>query len=80
MTEAPKPIPGYVLCGVTHIQCDWHFEVMGEKVRTAIVDIETEDGPVLVGLNRRDAEGLLQTLTLFLQDWPEDQGSSKVSH
>jgi hypothetical protein len=74
--EAPKPIPGYVRSGVTHIGCDWHFEVMDEKERVAIVDITTEDGPVSVGLNRQDAEGLLQTLTLFLQDWPEDQVKS----
>jgi hypothetical protein len=76
MMEVPKPIPGYVRCGVTHIQCEWHFEVMDEKVRTAIVDIETEDGQMSVGLNRPYAEGLLQKLTLFLQNWPEDRAKS----
>jgi hypothetical protein len=49
---------------------------MDEKVRTAIVDIETADGPVSVGLNRQAAQDLLQKLTLFLQDWPEDQAKS----
>lgn len=76
MMAEPKPIAGYVRSGVTHIGCEWHFEVMDEKERVAIVDIETQDGPVSVGLNRRDAESLLQTLTLFLQDWPEDQAKS----
>jgi hypothetical protein len=73
---APKQIPGYVRCGVTHIECEWKFEVMDEKERVAIVDIETADGPISVGLNRRDAENLSRTLTLFLQDWPEDQAKS----
>lgn len=71
--EEPKQIPGYVRCRVTYIGCVWKFEVMDEKERVAIVDIETGDGPVSVGLNRQDAEDLLQKLTLFLQDWPEDQ-------
>jgi hypothetical protein len=76
MTEAPKRIPGYVRSRVTYIDCEWQFEVMDEKVRTAIVDIETADGPVSVGLNRQAAQDLLQKLTLFLQDWPEDQAKS----
>jgi hypothetical protein len=76
MMAEHKPIVGYVRSGVTHIGCDWHFEVMDEKERVAIVDIDTEDGRVSVGLNRQDAEGLLQTLTLFLQDWPEHQAKS----
>jgi hypothetical protein len=74
--EAPKQIPGYVRCGVTWIECEWKFEVMDEKERVAIVDIETPDGPISVGLNRRDAEALQRMLTLFLQDWPEDQAKS----
>jgi hypothetical protein len=76
MMEAPKPIPGYVRCGVTHIGCEWRFEVMDEKERVAIVDIETEDGQISIGLNRPAAEDLLQKLTLFLQDWPEDRAKS----
>ena len=66
MPEKPKPpIAGYVRSGVTHIGCEWKFEVMDEKERVAIVDIETEDGPVSVGLNRQDAKNLLRTLTLL---------------
>jgi hypothetical protein len=60
--KAPKQIPGYVRCGVTHIECEWKFEVMDEKERVAIVDIETADGPISIGLNRPAAEKLLQTL------------------
>ena len=74
--EVPKQIPGYVRCGVIHKECDWKFEVMSDQERVGIVDIETADGPISIGLNRRDAEGLLQTLTLFLQDWPQDQSRS----
>jgi hypothetical protein len=74
--EMSKQIPGYVRCGVTYIECEWKFEVMDEQERVAIVDIETPDGPISVGLNRQDAEGLLRTLTLFLQDWPKDQARS----
>jgi hypothetical protein len=74
--DAPKRIPGYVRCGVTHIECEWEFEVLDEQERVAIVDIQTEDGPISIGLNRQEAEGLLRTLTLFLQDWPKDQAKS----
>jgi hypothetical protein len=76
MTEVPKQIPGYVRSAVTHIECEWQFEVMDEKQRVAIVDIDTPDGQISVGLNRQAAEDLLRTLTLFLQDWPEDQATS----
>jgi hypothetical protein len=76
MIEEPKRIPGYVRSRVTYLGCEWQFEVMDEKELTAIVDIDTADGPISVGLNRQDAESLLQKLTLFLQDWPENQAKS----
>lgn len=74
--ETPKQIQGYVRCGVTHIGAAWSFEVMAEEPRTAIVDIQTPDGLISIGLNRDHAERLHRTLELFLQDWPKDRASS----
>ena len=71
-----KPIRGYVQCGVTYTTGEWRFEVLNEQERIAIVDIETPDGTISIGLNRPDAEDVLQKLTLFLQDWPENQARS----
>ena len=71
--HTPKQIPSYVRCKVTHIGAEWSFEVMAEEPRVAIVDIETDDGALSIGLNRDSAETLHRTLGLFLQDWPKDQ-------
>jgi hypothetical protein len=70
------PKPGYVRCRAIHAGCDWTFEIVSEPHKIAIATIETHDGPVQIGLNRKDAIGLLRTLQLFLQDWPEDQVKS----
>lgn len=76
MAEELPPIAGYVRAGPTHIGAHWSFEVMSEATRVGLVEIETADGSVFVGLNRRDAERLLRQLQLFLADFPSDQTPS----
>jgi hypothetical protein len=74
--EKQEQIPGYVRCNATHIAADWSFEVLNEEQRVGLATIETDDGPIHIGLNRPDAKRLLNQLQLFLADWPEDQAAS----
>jgi hypothetical protein len=74
--ETQKQMPGYVRSEVTHIDVEWRFEVMSEDPRVSLLTIETEDGPVNIGLNRYRATELERQLRLFLLDWPEDQAKS----
>jgi hypothetical protein len=73
MAEDQKPMPGYVRSEVQHVQAMWQFELWSEQPKIAIVTIETQDGPVQVGLNRQDASRLIDLLRSFLADRPEDQ-------
>jgi hypothetical protein len=76
MMDLQKQIQGYVRSGATHIQAEWSFEVLSDQRKVGVATIMTEDGAVYIGLNRVEAERLLQTLQLFLRDWPKDQGKS----
>jgi hypothetical protein len=67
-----RPRQGYVRSGVTHIGCEWTFEVVSEEPRVGVVTIETQDGKIEIGLNRRDAVHVQQKLQLFLEDLPEE--------
>jgi len=67
------PRPGYVRSQATYIETEWNFEVLSDDQKVAIATIQTVDGPVHIGLNRKEAKTLLQKLQLFLQDWPQDQ-------
>jgi hypothetical protein len=74
--EPRRPRIGYIRCNANHRGCEWSFEVLSEQPRVGIVTIMTNDGPLHVALNRADAMNIQQKLQLFLQDWPEDQGTS----
>jgi hypothetical protein len=63
--------PGYLRCDVLHIGIGMQFEVLSEQPKVALVTIEAGEGPVQIALNRKDAVRLVQTLELFLKDWPE---------
>jgi hypothetical protein len=68
-----EQLPGYIRCNAMHISLEWKFEVVSERPRVSVATIETDDGPLHIGLNREDAVRLQQRLQLFLQDWPEGQ-------
>jgi hypothetical protein len=68
-----KQRTGYVRCGVTYIRTEWKFDILSDERKIAIAEIWTADGRIDIGLNRIEAESLLQKLQLFLQDWPADQ-------
>lgn len=74
--KAPPSIQGYVRCGVTFVEADLNFEMLANEPKVAVLTLETIDGNVDVGLNRRDATALLQKLQLFLDDWPEESKPS----
>jgi hypothetical protein len=71
-----QQVPGYVRCDAVHIGTEWTFEVLSEQERVAYLTIETDDGPIHVGLNREEATRLQRKVQLFLQDWPEGQSAS----
>jgi hypothetical protein len=70
------PKAGYVRSQATHLETEWHFEVLSDEDKVAVVTIDTADGPVHIGLNRAEATTLLQKLRLFLQNWSKDQPKS----
>jgi hypothetical protein len=66
----------YVRSLVTHITAEWSFEVLDAESLVSVVTIMTADGPVKIGLNRQDAEMLMQNIQLFLARFPNDQTAS----
>jgi hypothetical protein len=74
--EEPSEIPGYVRCGVVHTDVGWRFELLDEAYKVAIVSIDTAEGSIDFGLNRVAATNLLETLQLFLSDWPTGSQAS----
>ena len=64
--EMPPPIKGYVRSGVTHLNAKWIFEQLSESPKVALVTVETQDGPVFLGITEETAGSLEKSLSLFL--------------
>lgn len=64
---------GYVRSGCVFVEVRMSLEVIDEQQRTSVLTLETDDGPVYIGLNRQDAMNLQQMLQLFLEDRPADR-------
>jgi hypothetical protein len=67
---------GYVRSFGTHLATEWSYEVCSEERELIIVKVMTRDGPVQVALNQAEATEIVQTLQLFLKDWPAGQAKS----
>ena len=67
-----EPMDGYVRCGMIHLGAHLKVDVVNETAQTTLLTVVVDDGPLHIALNRRAAESLLQTLELFMTDWPED--------